>query len=424
VSSLANWLPNYKQQYGAIENPIPEENTIADWFSFIPQNQRPGLAFNVPIIMSLEHGITADISGTAFAFKAARDSVMKNAQVDGSTLAMIGNIPYDVTFRARNGAKDGSGGGAFRSAFELKTMLMSQSHEFYRELAMLYGPGSTSTIACDIGAIGAGPTGTNLGTGAGMTCPITPASWSAGIWNHMQNALVDIIGSNGTTVRDTDVTVSGVQPDTKSLLLFKTSSSYVVVAGDRLQVAGWLGKSCIGLEAIMKNVGVMFGVDANLYPSWKVVQASAGGGQMTRAKLSGIAAKLFPNGVRKGGRFFTSAPTFADMANELDDDQRWISAEEAKMTGTNNIKYKSPAGLLDVALHSYMKDGQSMFVPPGLGKRVGSTDITFRGEGDEWFFHELDNNAGCQLRTFSNEAPFLRIPYQCAYIPNIVNLAA
>lgn len=423
MSSLANWLPNYKQQYGAIENPIPEENTIADWFGFIPQNQRPGLAFNVPIIMSLEHGITADVSGTAFSFRAARDSVMKNAQVDGSTLAMIGNIPYDVTFRSRNGAKDGSGGGAFRSAFELKTMLMSQSHEFYRELSMLYGPGSTSTIACDIGVL-ASVTGTNLGTGTGNTTVITAASWSAGIWNHMQNAQVDIIASNGSTVRATDVDVSGVQPDTKSLLLFKSGSTYLPVAGDRLVPAGWLGKSCIGLEAIMKNTGTMFLIDANLYPSWKVVQHSAGSGQLTRAKLSGLAAKLFPNGSRKGGRLFTGAPTFADMANELDDDQRWISSEEAKRTGTNNIQYKSPAGVIDVALHAYMKDGHAMYVPAGLGKRIGSTDITFRGEGDEWFFHELDNNAGCQLRTFSNQAPFLRIPYQCAYIPNIVNLAA
>lgn len=423
MSSLANWLPNYKQQYGAIENPIPEENTIADWFGFIPQNQRPGLAFNIPIIMSLEHGITADITGTAFLFRAVRDSVMKNAQIDGSTLAMTGNIPYDVTFRARNGAKDGSGGGSFRSAFELKTMLMSQSHEFYRELATLYGPGSTSTIACDIGVIGT-PTGTNLGTGAGMTCPITAATWSAGIWNHMQNALVDIIGSNGSTVRATDVVVSGVQPDTKSLLLFKSASSYVVVAGDRLQVAGWLGNSCIGVEAIMKNTGTMFGVDANLYPSWKVVQHSAGSGAMSRVKIAGMAAKLFPNGTRKGGRYFCGAPTFADLATELDDDQRWLGDDGAKKTGTNNIQYKSPAGVIDVALHAYMKDGEAMFIPGGIGKRVGSTDITFRGEGDEWFFHELDANAGCQLRTFSNQAPFLRIPYQCAYTPNIVNIAA
>jgi hypothetical protein len=425
VSSLANWLPNFKQTYGDFTNPLPEENTIADHFGFLPQDQRPGQAFNVPIVVSLEHGITADNTGTAFAFRSAIDSVMKNATLDGATLGLIGNIPYDVSFKGKNGAHNGSGGGAFRSAFELKTSLLMQSMEFYRELSLLYGAGGTTTIAADIGVVQATVVGTNLGTGGGQTCPITLASWSPGIYNNMIGALVDVYQADGTTLRAADVSVTAVNPDyaaavSPSVQLFKSGSSAVVAATDRIVPGGWISKSCIGLEAILKNTGTMFGINAATYPLWKAVQFSAGGA-MSRQKIGAIAARLFPNGLDTGGKFFVSAPTFADLAQELDTNQRFISDEEAKRTGTNNIQYKSPAGRIDVALHKYMKNGEAMFVPNGIGKRVGSTDITFRGEGQDWFFLELPSNAGCQLRIMSNQAPFLRMPYRCAYVSGIVN---
>ena len=88
VSSLANWLPNYKLQYGDFTDPLPEENTLADFFSFLKQDSRPGQNFNMPIVVQGEHGMTADNTGTAFAFNTAVDSVLQNAQIDGSTLAL------------------------------------------------------------------------------------------------------------------------------------------------------------------------------------------------------------------------------------------------------------------------------------------------------------------------------------------------
>jgi hypothetical protein len=421
VSSLANWLPDYKQRYGDFTNPLPEENTIADYFAFVPQDQRPGNKFNFPVVVSNEHGQTADISGTAFTLAAAIDSVLQNAQLDGATLALVGNIPYDVTFRGRNGAGNGSNGGAFRTAFELKTSLMMQSMEFYRELSLMYGCGATTTLAADIG-VSSAVSGANYA--APVLFTVSTATWAPGIWNNMVGGLVDVYATNGLTLRESGITVTAVNADTKVLTLTKAGSAVAPNIGDRIVPAGWNAKTCIGVEAILTNTGTLFGISAATYPMWKAVNFSVGSGALTRAKVLAMMARLFPNGLDQGGKLFVSAPTFADLAEEADALQRFTgNTDEVKRQGANNLEYKSPAGVVNVALHKYMKYGEAMFFPSGIGKRVGSTDITFRGEGQDWFFLELPTQAGCQLRCMSNQAVVLRIPYRCAILTNIVNLS-
>jgi hypothetical protein len=424
MSSLANWLPNYKQTYGIFTNPLPEENTIADFFQFVPQDQRPGQAFNFPVVVSLEQGQTADNTGTAFALNSAIDSVLKNATLDGSTLAMVGNIPYDVTFKGRNGAGDGRAGNAFKTAFELKTSLLMQSMEFYRELSLLYGCGNTGTIACDIGVVTTPITGGTITAGATIT--ITAASWAAGIWNNMINAQVDVIATAGVTVNASKAIVTAVNPDLRTITLTGVGAGgsgggYTPVAGDRLIPTGWQGKTCIGIEAICTNAGTIFGIPANQFPMWKVPNITFGSAAPTRSKILYAMSKLFSNGLDTGGKAFFAPGGFADLAEEADALQRFTgNGDEVRRQGTNNLEYKSPAGKVDVALHKYMKEGQAMFFSPMNGKRVGSTDITFRGEGQDWFFLELPSNAGCQIRCLSNQAPVLRMPYRCGFFNNIL----
>lgn len=424
MSTLANWLPNYKQRYGDFTDPLPEENTLADYFPFIRQDQRPGIAFNVPIVVSLEHGQTANVDGTAFALNSAVDSVLQNAQIDGATLALIGNIPYDVSFKSRNGAGNGSNGGAFRTAFELKTDLLMKSMEFYREISLLYGCGTASTITADLGVVFS-VTGTNLNGAAGMQVTFTTPTWAPGMWTNMIGAKVDFMNAGGTaTVANaTGVRVAAVNADTKTVQFINDAGGGGVAAtGQRIIPTGWFQKSCVGTEAILQNQGTLFNINAATYPLWKSLQIDLAGTTLGRAKILGIMARLFPNGLTQGGKLFVCGPTFADLAEEADLLQRFTgNTDEVKRQGANNLQYKSPAGTVDVALHKYMKQGEAMFFPAGNGKRVGSTDITFRGEGDDWFFLELPSNAGCQLRTLSNQAPFLTMPFRCAYIKNITN---
>jgi len=420
MSSLANWQANFKRRYGSFINPMPSDNTVAKFAAFVQQDRRPGENYNFPVKVGNEHGITPNVDGTAFALNAAIDSVLQNAQLDGATLALVGNVPYDVAFKSNNGAGEGSTGGAFMRAFDLKIQSLMESMEFYREISLLYGCGTAAAAAANIGVVNAAVSGANLA--APQVINLTRGSWAPGIWNMMINGLVDVYQANGTTVRDTGVQVQSVDATQCRLTLFKAASAAVVAPGDVIVPAGWRTKSCYGLQALLENVGTILNINAALYPMWKSVQYPAGGA-LARAKILQMAARMYPNGIKGGGTLFVNGMTFAELAEEADTLQRYTgNTDEVKRQGAESLLYKSPIGNIEVAVHAYMKQGIAMFFKTGTVKRVGSTDVTFRGDGpNDWFFLELPQNAGYQLRVMSNQAPVMEIPYHCAIISGISN---
>lgn len=425
MSNLTNWLPNYKQVYGDFTDPHPTEDTLQSDLKFVAKESREGQAFNVPVVVSLEQGITPDVSGDAFALRPSRGSVIKNAQVNGATLLMTGDIPYDAMLRSKNGTGNGRQGNAFKDAFELKSVGLMEQMEHFVEASLLYGCGTSAAIGADIGVVQATVVGASLN--AGQTCPITIQSWAPGFWARMTNGLVDVYAANGTTVIETQVVVTAVNPDydpagspvAPNLLLTKSGSAAVVAVGHRIVPSGWAQTSCVGLETQLKNTGTLFGIPANTYSVWKPVRYSNASGTLSRLKILALMARMFPNGTRNGGNLYVSPPVFADLAEEADTLQRFVSEEEVKIQGANKLLYKSPAGVVTVKLHAMMKYGQAMFIPKGAAERVGSSPTTFRGEGDEWFFLELPSNAGSQIRAISNQSPFVRMPNRCAFISNI-----
>ncbi len=167
---------------------------------------------------------------------------------------------------------------------------------------------------------------------------------------------------------------------------------------------------------------------------WKSVSFSAAGA-LTTTKIQQKMSRLKNNGLKakngKAGTEFVSAATFADLIAELQGNtstnpggDRWTDGNTsgAKQVGTDNISVKTPCGIVDIAIHSYMKQGLSMFLPEGKVKRVGSTDLTFSLPGtNKWFYTELTENAGCQIRIFANQAPVIEVPYHAAITTGITN---
>jgi hypothetical protein len=421
MSSYANWQPNFKQRYGKFINPLPAENTLADYSEFVEQEARPGIAYNFPVQVSLEHGQTHNVDGSAFALNNAVDSVLQNAQVDGATILVRGQIPYDVIAKGKNGAANGNSGGAFWKPIDLKTKGLMQSGELYRELAMMYGPGTAAAALSNLGVVALSVSGANLA--APQVVRLTAATWGPGIWNNMINALVDIYQSDGTTLRESNVIVQAVTSSTQTRLqLFKTASVAVVAANDIILPAGARTRSCIGVQPILENAATMFGISGATYPMWRALTYSVGGA-MSRAKLLQGMARIYTNGLTKGGKLFVNGMTFAELAEEADALQRYTAnTDEVKRQGVENLEYKSPVGTVNVALHRYMKQGIAMFIARDVLKRVGSTDLTFSLPGtNQWFYQELSNNAGSEIRVFSNQAPIIEIPYYCMIFTGISN---
>lgn len=420
MSSFANWTPNFKQRYGEWVNPLPSEMTLADFGPFIEKEMRPGRTYNFPIKVQNEHGQTHNSDHTAFGLNDAVDSVIKEASLSGGEILLRGQIPYGVIAKGMQGAGNGNQGGAFWESVDLKVEMVMESGELYREIDLAYGAGTGATLSANIGVVNASISGTVTG---GQIVNITRATWIPGLWIQMVGAKVDIYQSDGSTLRESDVAVSAPTATTCRLTLTKSGSAATVAAGDLIVVATARTKSAFGLQALLENTGTIHGIDAGLFPMWQAVTYSAGSATMTRQKIGRLAANIFPNGLTAGGRFFVSGPTYADLAEEADALQRFNNnGREVARQSQNRLEYKSPIGLITVELYKYMKQGIGFFIANDTFKRVGETDLTFAvGNSQRWFYKELENNAGSEIRIYGSQAPCLQIPYHCAIITNLTN---
>lgn len=423
MSTAANWEGMLKRRYGAYSDPMPSPNTFADYMEFIPKEQRPGDTYEFPVALGLEHGVTHDNTRTAFTLLGAKDSIVKPARLRGAAINMQGKIPRDMLAAMANGnSKSGDSGGSYFDGLDAKVMGLSKGAEFYRELALHYGPGAGAAGASNIGVVSTIVSGTNLGAGGPIVCDLTRGSWSAGLWNLMVGALVDIYEADHTTLVESDVEVLAVNPTLNRVTLAKTGVTTDVDATDVIIQRSAKGKSCMGVQPILENATTLFEINAATYPQWRAISFAVGGA-VTRAKILNLAARLQQNGLKKGGKMFVNANTFAVLAEEAAALQRFTgNTEEIKRQGAENLEYKTPAGVVEVAVDMVMKQGIFMFLAKGVGKRVGSTDNTFRTQGSrEWFFQELENAAGAQLQCFSNQAPVLETPYWCAIGTGVTN---
>jgi hypothetical protein len=398
-------------------NPLPSDNTIASVAEFIPEELRPGDTYEWPLKASHEHGVTHNNDGTAFALNSVVDSVWVTARLDGSEVLIAGNVPYATQAKMKNGDASQMG------PVDMKVEALMESGELYRELNLLYGAGTGSTVLANIGVVANSVSGADLGTP--QVVNLTAASYSPGLWNNMTNALVDIYQSDLSTLRASDVKCSAIATSTCRVTLTKSGSSATVASGDVIALRSSKGKQCYGLQAILENSGSLFNISAANYPFWQALSVSAGGA-LTIAEVRQAMAKLHNNGLKDGGTLFVSSATFEDFVAELDSSDRWNddNTGKPKRVGVDNIQIISAAGTVDIAIHTYMKQGIAMFLPNGKVKRVGAVDLTFSLPGsNEWFYVELEGNAGGQMRIYSHQAIVVECPYHAAIFTGITNNA-
>lgn len=292
--------------------------------------------------------------------------------------------------------------------------------ELYREVTALYGPGPSSTLASSLGTVSASVSGANLA--APQVVNITRATWAPGMWPVMQDHEVDIYQSDLASVRAASVTIQAVGDTQNRLTLYKSGSSAVVAAGDVIVARSQLDVSSYGLQAIGANTGTLFGINASTYAPWMVTPYDAAG-NLNRDKILRLCARLQGKGAKDGGRLFVSGPCMADLIAEATELQRFNDTMADMVTqGASSVKYKTPIGVVDVVVHTYMKQGIAFLLPNGAVKRPGSTDVTFRDPtsmSNDYFVQQLASNAGIQLRTFQSWGIVIEKPWHSAYITGI-----
>lgn len=418
--------PLLKVRYGEFINPLPSENTIAKDVPFVPSEMRSGRSYNFPVNLTLPHGVKHDDTMTAFALATVIPSVKKEATLTGASIVIRDNVSWDDVFATMNGVANGGGaGGAYMSVWDDCTRGLMQSGELYREIALLYGPGNTSTAAATLGVVEANELSSDLDPSA--TLSITRATWAPGLWPNMIGALVDIYETDGATPRATGVTVLSVDESQNRVELFKSGSSVTPAAGDVLLASTAIDVSCYGMEAIAANTGSLFGISASTYPQWKVTGYAVDSHAIERSDVLAMCSRQVAHGVTGGATLYLCPHAIGDLIEEANELQQFIGdPDEVRVQSSSAVSYKTQIGRVDVKPHPYMKQGIGFLVPKKDGaKRVGSTDLTFRGDGkgDEWFYTTLADNAGSQLRIMSSQAIVFPKPWQVTYVTGIQSSA-
>lgn len=399
-------------------NAVPEGLWLTKNVDF-RESDKIGKDFEVPVILSQEHGVTYLASGDgATTLNASIAAVSKNATVDGSQIILRGQIDYEAA------AKASTAKGAFQKTTELLVQNLIDSASKRLEIMFLYG--------------GTGLAATSSSANASSTSTVvtlTVASFAAGIWAGMENASINFYKqSDGTLVSssaDAIFTVTSVDIDNHALTVTGTSTGIsaldtAVLAGAcDVYFRGAKGKECSGLDKIMTNTGQLFGISATTYTLWKATSYSAGSAALTMAKLLAAQSKAVAKGGLEEDTVLLCNP---NTWNNLNSDQAALRQYDSSYSssksenGSEALVYHGVGGKIMVVSHPMIKQGEAFLFPKKRLKRVGAQDLSFKtpGRSDEIFLHIPDVNA-YELRIYGNQALFGEKPAQMVKITGIVN---
>lgn len=392
----------FKQIYAdKIQNLIPEGVKLLPRIKFAERQKQLGDFFHTPVVLGLEHGVTfASESDGAFALNDAIAGAIKDATVRGTQLVLRSALSYSAASRSV-----GAGPKAFEDAtkFLVKNMMRSLSKKL--EVELLYGQmgyGVVDSIAV-------------------LVINILTAEWAPGIWAGSEGMRIEIRSSVGALRGFAYITA--VDLDARSITVDVMPAG--VVATDIIHHYGAYGKEFAGIHKIASNTGILFGIDAAQYSLWKGnISPVSPAGPLSYNKISDALARAVEKGLEESVVCVVNPKTWSDLMTDQAANRRYdTSYKPASMEqGSEALVFHSQNGKIEIISSIYCKEGYAYLAPMDELVRVGSTDITFRrpGQGDE-FFRDLENNAGYELRAYTDQALFCMAPGKLVIITGIIN---
>lgn len=393
---------NFKIVYAdKIENLIPDGVKLLNRISFSGREAQLGNLYSQPLILGLEHGVTfAGSTDDAFALQAPIAGQLKEAQVRGSQMVLRSVLGYAAAARAA-----GAGQRAFEDSTKFLVQNMMRSMAKKLEIELLYGQSGYGVVAST----------------AANTITVSTAEWAPGIWAGAINMPLEIRSSVGALRGYCNV----ASVDMNNYLVSVDLLPAGVIATDILWHKGAYGNEFAGIHKILTNTGVLFNIDAGIYDLFKgnTVTISPSG-PLSFAVVQEAIARGVEKGLDSDVVVFVNPRTWSDLLTEqaalrmYDQSYRTSEAEN----GSQAIMFHGQNGKVEIVPSIYVKSGYAYVLAMEDFMRVGSTDITFRrpGQGDD-FFRELENNAGYELRAYTDQCVFCMAPGRSTLIQSIVN---
>lgn len=358
---------------------------------------RPGESFNSAITLKFENGFTyAAPSAGSFDLESSAAGQTARANVDGYQIVLRSEIDYESVAKSST-----AGPRAFMQATRHLVTNMANSHRKRQEVNAFYGQKS-------LGIVG--------GTPSTTTFEITAASWAPGIWAGAEGAHLQMSdGAVGGGVRNADITVKSVDFDTRVITL--TAAATLPEAGDEVQ---WKGSFTEGDDVWNEAPGVsaiinpasgateLFGLKPDDYTLWtgNVVE---GGGGLTFEDVQTMTARAAEKGGGEGSwNLYISTNAWIGLLEDQAAFRHYESKDDNGMwrTGAESLVFYTQAGPVEIKPSIFVKRSDAFLLDMACWSRVGAVDFTFGDPVEQQVFHRLEDKAGFDARSYSNQSMF------------------
>lgn len=392
----------FKETYAdKLKNLIPDGVKLLNRIKFLPKEKMPGNLYHQPVILGLEHGVTfASSDEDAFNLNAPVAGSIKDAQVKGNPAVLRSVLGYVAASRSIGSQQAFEQG----TKFLIANMLRSMAKKI--EIELLYGQMGYGTVA-------------SVST---TTVTITTAEWAPGIWAGAENMPIEIRDVTGATSRG-NFTIVSVDMNLRTITLNTAPSS--AVATDVIWHGGAYGNEFAGIHYILSlTSGSIFNINVGTYNLFRGNTYSAASGALSFSKMNLAASRAVEKGLDSALYCLVNPRTWANLLSDQAALRKYDSSYSSKEldNGAKSIKFYAQNGELEIDPSIYVKEGYAYMLALEDWFRVGSSDITFKrpGQGDE-FFRDLENAAGYELRSYTDQAVFCCAPGRSVLVNNIVN---
>lgn len=399
-----------------LQNAIPEFSILQKMSPFAKAHM-VGDNFQTTVLLSTELGFSyGGQTASAFAINASVSLQTQPCIVRPSEIVLQSQISTGAIKRAENTK------GAVEGTLEVVTEAMLSSCRKRVELAMLYGQSGIGKIA------------SGSGTAGNRVYTVTAASWAPGTYSGVENAGLDVYTAAGSKINTlAPVVITAVNPTTRALTVTGNATDLTAVdaaiaGGTNLFWYASYALEMVGIDQIITNTGVLFGIDASVYSLWKGNVYDCLSAPLTMAKvLSGMNLAV-GRGLMKDVTLFVSPDSYANLNNQsagqrlFDDSYKSSKAEN----GFESIDFHGSNGTIKVVPHAFCKQGDAFAFNVDDLMRVGSTDIVFQSNGtdatsgDQEYLTLSATQSAYALRIYSDQSIFHLAPSQTLKFINIV----
>lgn len=419
VNSVATLSGFFKVVYAkTVKQAVPDNCKIQkELVQFSEPVQQVGEQYVQPVTLKMPHGVTyASNNQDAFALNPAKAGLTQKAIVLANQMVIRDTISYE----AASLAVDSETSFGKVTAHVVKRML--EEARIRLEIAFLYGGGAApAATASGIGVVSA------FTPGANGTIALGLSEYATGLWAGLEGAVLDVWNAAGTTLRGS-MTVTAVNPDTQVMTFDSVPAGLttgIAGVGDVLYFQGSRTNTMSGIHDIMINTGTIFNISATTFNQWKANTVTLSAAALTFAAAMQLVERCVNKGLIGDATLMVNSGAFRNLMTTEASLRRYNWGYDGKVfeEGAEEVKFHGQNGVLTIMPHPFVKQGYAYLIKPDDWIRVGSVDWTFEMPGSERgrFFRDLENNAGYELRLYTNQCIFCEIIGHQGYVSGVVN---